>query len=67
MGVITYTIPEGAAKQAVQIVVTDNDGRHIIYENIHKPGDKIQKPIELNGQTRAQLYLNGSLVLEKIL
>ena len=67
MRVITYTIPEGAAKQAVQIVVTDNDGRHIIYENIHKPGDKIQKPIELNGQTRAQLYLNGSLVLEKIL
>lgn len=67
MGVLTYTIPEGAAKQAVQIVVTDNDGRHIIYENIHKPGDKIQKPIELNGQTRAQLYLNGSLVLEKIL
>ena len=67
MGVITYTIPEGAVKQAVQIVVTDNDGRHIIYENIHKPGDKIQKPIELNGQTRAQLYLNGSLVLEKIL
>ncbi len=67
MGVLTYAIPEGAAKQAVQIVVTDNDGRHIIYENIHKPGDKIQKPIELNGQTRAQLYLNGSLVLEKIL
>ena len=67
MGVLTYTIPEGAVKQAVQIVVTDNDGRHIIYENIHKPGDKIQKPIELNGQTRAQLYLNGSLVLEKIL
>lgn len=32
MGVLTYTIPEGAVKQAVQIVVTDNDGRHIIYE-----------------------------------
>ena len=67
MGMVNVTIPDGAAKQAVQIIVTDNDGRHVIYENVHKPGDKIQKPIEINGQTRVQIYINGSLVQEKML
>lgn len=67
MGMVSVTVPEGASKQAVQIIVTDNDGRHVIYESIHKPGDKIQKPIEINGQTRVQIYINGSLVQEKML
>jgi len=63
--VIALTVPEGNARQAVQIIVTDTNGRHIVYENIHKPGDKIEKTVEGSGQLRIQVYVNGKMVQEQ--
>ncbi len=62
---IQITVPEGAVRQAVQIIVTDTNGRRIIYENIHKPGDKIEKIAEGIGQVRVQVYSNGVLLQEQ--
>ncbi|MBP2626452.1 MAG: serine/threonine protein kinase with sensor(s) [Firmicutes bacterium] len=62
---VQITVPEGAIRQAVQIVVTDNNGRRTIYENVHKPGDKIEKTVEGIGQVRVQVYSNGILLQEQ--
>ncbi|GBG56169.1 serine/threonine protein kinase [Sporomusaceae bacterium FL31] len=63
--VVQIAVPEGAAKQAVQIVVTDSNGRRVVYENVHKPGDKVEKTIEGVGQVRVQVYINGMLLQEQ--
>ena len=64
-GTVQITVPEGAIRQAVQIIVTDNNGRRTIYENVHKPGDKIEKTVEGIGQVRVQVYSNGVLLQEQ--
>nr|WP_092068021.1 Stk1 family PASTA domain-containing Ser/Thr kinase [Dendrosporobacter quercicolus]NSL46898.1 Stk1 family PASTA domain-containing Ser/Thr kinase [Dendrosporobacter quercicolus DSM 1736]SDL68613.1 serine/threonine protein kinase [Dendrosporobacter quercicolus] len=63
--IVQIAVPDGAAKQAVQIVVTDSNGRRVVYENVHKPGDKIEKTIEGAGQVRVQVYINGMLLQEQ--
>ena len=62
---ISITVPEGAVRQAVQIIVTDTNGRRIVYENVHKPGEKIEKTVEGSGQVRVQIYSNGVLLQEQ--
>ena len=62
---IQITVPEGAIRQAVQMIVTDTNGRRTVYENVHKPGDKIDKTIEGSGQVRVQVYSNGILLQEQ--
>jgi len=64
---VQVTEPEGAIRQAVQIIVTDANGRRIVYENVHKPGDKIEKAVEGIGQGRIQVYSNGVLLQEQTL
>lgn len=65
--VVQVNVPEGPSRQAVQIVVTDSAGRRVIYENVHKPGDKIERPVEGVGQVRVQVYINGVLLQEQTL
>ena len=62
---VEITVPAGAIRQTVQIVVTDTAGRKIAYENIHKPGDKIEKTVEGIGPVRVQVYSNGVLLQEQ--
>lgn len=64
---IQVTVPEGQPRQAIQIVVTDANGRKVIYENVHKPGDKIERQVEGVGQVRIQVYINGTLLQEQTL
>ena len=65
--VVQITVPEGPIRQAVQIVVTDNNGRRVVYENVHKPGERIEKQVEGVGQVRVQVYINGVLLQEQVL
>lgn len=62
---VEITVPAGALRQTVQIVVTDTAGRRIVYENIQKPGDKIEKTVEGTGPVRVQVYSNGVLLQEQ--
>lgn len=63
--VVQIAVPEGAIRQAVQIVITDSNGRRVVYENVHKPGDKIEKTVDGVGQVRVQVYINGVLLQEQ--
>jgi serine/threonine-protein kinase len=65
--VVQITVPDGPLRQAIQIVVTDTNGRRVIYENVHKPGDKIEKTVDGVGQVRVQVYVNGVLLQEQTL
>lgn len=65
--VVQVNVPEGPARQTVQIIVTDSAGRKVIYENSHKPGDRIEKSVEGVGQVRVQVYINGALLQEQTL
>lgn len=62
-----FTVPDGSSKQIVRIIITDDDGRRIVYENIHQRGDVIEKSISGNGSMRLQVYINSKLVQEKTL
>lgn len=62
---LELTVPDGADKQVVRIVVTDANGRRTAYENVHQPGDKIVKTLDGQGDLRLQIYINGNLVQEK--
>jgi len=64
---VSITVPDGPVRQAVQIVVTDSNGRRVVYENVHKPGDKIEKQVEGSGSVRVQIYINGGLLQEQTL
>ncbi|EAX48599.1 serine/threonine protein kinase [Thermosinus carboxydivorans Nor1] len=65
--VVQITVPEGPIRQAIQIVVTDTNGRRVVYEAVHKPGERIEKTIEGVGQVRVQVYINGVLLQEQTL
>lgn len=62
---VQVTVPDGPARQSVQIIVTDANGRRTVYDNSHKPGDKIEKTIEGAGNVRVQVYINNVLLQEQ--
>lgn len=64
---VQITVPEGPIRQSVQIVVTDSNGRRVVYENVHRPGDRVEKSVEGVGQVRVQIYINGVLSQEQTL
>ena len=63
--VVQITVPDGPTRQSVQIVVTDTNGRRVVYDNNHKPGDKVEKTVEGAGTVRVQVYINGVLLQEQ--
>ncbi|MCE5284948.1 MAG: Stk1 family PASTA domain-containing Ser/Thr kinase [Pelosinus sp.] len=66
-GSISVNVPEGSGRQNVQIVVTDANGRRVVYENTHRPGDHFSKQVDGVGQVRVQVYINGNLLQEQTL
>ena len=58
---IIIDVPNGPAKQNIQVVVTDANGRRVIYEGVHKPGDHIERIVEGISPMRLQNYINGTL------
>jgi len=65
--VVQITVPEGPIRQLIQIIVADSNGRRVVYENVHRPGDRIEKTVEGTGQVRVQVYINGVLSQEQVL
>ncbi|MCX7971113.1 MAG: Stk1 family PASTA domain-containing Ser/Thr kinase [Negativicutes bacterium] len=61
--VVVVDVPAGGtARQTVQIVLTDNDGRRVVYDEVHKPGDHIEKTVQTAGTGKIQVFINGTLV-----
>lgn len=66
-GSVDITVPKGPSKQSVKIVVVDEDGKRVIYDGRHKPGDRIKRTIQGVGTVHVQVYINKHLVQDQIL
>ena len=50
-----------------QLVVKDDEGSAVIYDDTNKPGDRIVRKVSGVGNVRIEVYLNGALVQETAL
>jgi len=61
---IKLVVPEGAARQAVKIVLIDQQGVHVAYQGMHSPGENLDKYVTGQGYTIVQVYIDGRLIQE---
>ena len=66
-GTVDVTVPSGSKKQELRIVVKDDEGSTVIYDDVNKPGDRIVKNVSGVGNVRIEVYLNGALVQDTTL
>lgn len=66
-GTIDVTVPAGSKNQELKIVVKDDEGSAVIYDDTNKPGDRIVRKVSGVGNVRIEVYLNGALVQETAL
>ncbi len=58
-------VSSGPYEQRIQVVVTDDNGREVIYDRVHHPEDKFSiKNINTVGPTLLQVYNDGELIEE---
>lgn len=62
---VQITVPEGPKRQVIKIILTDSNGRRTIYDDTHKPGDRIEQTVEGTGTMRIQVYINNTLIQEQ--
>lgn len=62
---VSIHVSERTYNQQIQIVVTDDNGREIVYEQVHHPDDYISKVVYTVGPAIIQVYNNGELIREE--
>ena len=65
-GYIDFAIP-GNKMCKVEIVVTDNNGRKVVYSGMKKGGIRIRQKVDTQGSAKATLSVDGKVVEEKSL
>mgnify|MGYP006290240041 CR=1 FL=1 len=61
---VNVNVPPGQARK-VKIVVEDDNGRRIVYQQTHQPGEKITKKVIIVGPAIIQVYLDGQIYNEQ--
>ena len=64
---VEFIVPAGSDHQEIKIVVVDDAGSRIVYNNTHKPGVRLRQQIDGTGNIRVQFYSNDKLVEERSL
>ncbi|GAB6137429.1 Stk1 family PASTA domain-containing Ser/Thr kinase [Halanaerobaculum tunisiense] len=59
----TYISP--GKEREVKIVVKDDNGRRIVYQQVHQPEDKVEQKIVTVGSATIKVYIDGRLNIEK--
>lgn len=62
---IQFVVPDGPIRQACRIIVSDAGGERVVYESVHKPGDRIEKVVEGFGPMTVKAMANNKLVQEQ--
>src|SRR5574340_218523 len=63
---VNLTVPPGASLQEVKIVVTDEQGERVAYQEYHEPGGEVSQQVTGEGpKATVRVYLSGLLVQEK--
>ena len=64
---VEFIVPAGSDHQEIKIVVVDDSGSRVVYNNTHKPGVRLRQQIEGTGNIKVQFYSNDKLVEERSL
>ena len=63
---IKVNIPQGPYNQRLKVVVVDDNGEDIVYNQVHHPDDYVPiGPINTVGPTIIRVYINDNLIQEK--
>jgi len=62
---IQFVVPDGPIRQSCKIIVIDANGERVAYENVHRPGDRVEKVVEGSGQMTVKAIVNNKLVQEQ--
>lgn len=62
---VEIKINQGPVDQMVKLILEDERGRNVVYEKMHHPGDSFKVPVEIYGQARIYIYINGVLSYDK--
>lgn len=64
-GTVNISIPrEGKARQ-VEIVVMDDEGRHVVYSSKAEPGAVIKREVSGKGKVRVQVLVDNSVIQDR--
>lgn len=66
-GTVDVTVPAGSNHQEVKIVVKDDEGSTVVYDDVNRAGDRIVRKVSGVGDVRIKVYLNGTLVQDQAL
>ena len=66
-GTVDVTVPAGSNHQEVKIVVKDDEGSTVVYDDVNRAGDRIVRKVSGVGDVRIKVYLNGALVQDQSL
>lgn len=66
-GTVDVTVPAGSNHQEVKIVVKDDEGSTVVYDDVNRAGDRIVRKVSGVGDVRIKVYLNGALVQDQAL
>lgn len=66
-GTVDVTVPAGSNHQEVKIVVKDDEGATVVYDDVNRAGDRIVRKVSGVGDVRIKVYLNGALVQDQAL
>jgi len=62
---IRVPVPEGPQEQEIRIEIEDLNGRYTLYEETHRPGDRVFQRAHTVGPTIVQVFINGELAKEE--
>lgn len=66
-GTIDITVPQNSAPQRVQILIIDDNGKRVVYDNRQHGGDHISKSVSGVGKVRVQVYMDDTLIQDQFL
>lgn len=64
-GTVNISIPKGGNPRQVDILVTDDNGRHTVYSAKANPGSTVSKDVSGSGSVRVQVIIDGSVVQDR--
>ena len=64
-GTVNISIPKGGNPRQVDILVTDDNGRHTVYSAKANPGSTVSKDVSGSGSVRVQVVIDGSVVQDR--
>jgi serine/threonine-protein kinase len=64
---IRYQTPPGSERAKVKVVLRDEKGERVVFDESREPGSLIEVPVEPEGPARVRIYLGGVLAEERVL